>query len=76
MVIIKENKEDDNENSDHFTLTNESERIFKTVRVRKLTSMTELLENSIIHQVGLFIGLFIHLQLPLCQQLLLDSFCC
>ena len=35
-------------------LTNESERIFKTVRVRKLTSMTELLENQIIHQVGLF----------------------
>ena len=45
MLINKENKEDDNENSDHFTLTNESERIFKTVRVRKLTSMTELLEN-------------------------------
>ena len=54
MVINKENKEDDNENSDHFTLTNESERIFKTVRVRKLTSMTELLENLIIHRVGLF----------------------
>ena len=46
MVINKENEEDDKENSDHFTLTNDSEKIFKTVRVRKLTSMTELLENS------------------------------